>query len=180
MRWFYIHTLFFAVILMFSCSKNSTKNNDILSIEDLLVKNNEITGWSYSGAGWTANNISELTTYINGLADIFQRHSFVEAANQVYLGKIDNADRRLDLTIYNQGSEINAKATYDDPDLGLTGALDWINGAGAASHYERYGLSQKLAFYRGQYLVLLELNYDTEESLNILKQFALNVDGKIK
>lgn len=150
------------------------------AIEDLLVKNNEITGWSYNGAGWTANNISELTTVIDGLADIFQRHGFIEAAYQAYQGKVDNADRRLDLTIYNQGSETNARATYDDPDLSLTSAQNWTGGAGTAAHYERYGLSQKLAFYRGSYFVMLEMNYDTEESLNILKQFALNVDGRIK
>jgi hypothetical protein len=169
------------LISNFACSKKSTTGIEPLSIQDFLVKNNEITGWAYSGTGWVANNITELTKQINGAADIYQRHGFVEAAHQAYQGKIDNADRLLSLTIYNQGSNGNALATYEDPDIGLTGALDWPDGAGQAAHYARFsGLSQVLAFYRGAYYVHLEINYDTEESLNILKQFALNVDGKLQ
>jgi hypothetical protein len=163
------------------CKKNAASSDEILSIEDLLVKNNDITGWSYDGATWQANNISELTTYINGGAEIYQRHGFIEAAHQTYRGKIDNADRQLKLTIYNQGNENQAKATYEDPDIGLIGALDWADGAGQEAHYIRYsGLSQALTFYSNSYFVYLEITYDTEESLNILKQFALNVNGRIK
>ncbi len=174
--------LFSLVPISFSCSKkDSPMNVETLSIEDYLVKNNEITGWSYSGQGWVANNISELTTHINGEADIYQRHGFVEAAFQKYQGTIDSGERQIDLTVYNQGNTSNALATYEDPDIGLSGAIDWDNGAGEAAHYARFGgFSQALSFYRGSYFVLLRMGYDTEESLNILKQFALNVDGKIQ
>ena len=173
--------VFVCIFLSLQCKKNAASSDEILSIEDLLVKNNDITGWSYDGATWQANNISELTTYINGGAEIYQRHGFIEAAHQTYRGKIDNADRQLKLTIYNQGNENQAKATYEDPDIGLIGALDWADGAGQEAHYIRYsGLSQALTFYRNSYFVYLEITYDTEESLNILKQFALNVDGRIK
>jgi len=169
------------VIFSLSCDKETTKNNEILTIEDLLVKNNEITGWSYSGGSWVANNISDLTTYIDGLAEIFQRHGFVEAAHQQYQGKIDGANRQLLLYIYNQGIEENAKALYQDPDLGLSGAVDWTQGnPGKEAHYIRYGgLSQVLSFYQDKYYVQIQINYDTEESLNVLKQFALNVSGKM-
>ena len=169
-----------ALLLVSACNKKSTTENKVLSIEDLLVKNNEITGWSYAGQGWVAQNISELTTYINGAAEIYQRYGFVEAAHQEFQGTIDGKSRQLRLTIYNQGNETNAKAVYDDPDLGLSGAINWQNGAGKAAHYIRFGLSQALTFYRNAYYVHLEIDYDTDESLNILKQFALNVDGKIK
>ncbi|MDP6777154.1 MAG: hypothetical protein QGI83_10355 [Candidatus Latescibacteria bacterium] len=164
-----------------ACSKQATNSDDILSIEDLLVKNNEITGWAYSGTGWTANSISDLTIYINGLADIYQRHGFREAAHQTYRGSVGNADHQLGLTVYDLGNETNAQATYGDPDLGMSAATGWTAGAGTAAQYVRYGgFSQVLAFYRGAYFVHLEINDDTEESLNILKQFALNVDGKAR
>ena len=128
-----------------------------------------------------ANNVSELTTYINGAAEIYQRHGFVEAAHQQYQGKVDNANRQLRIYVYNQGNESNAKALYEDPDLGLSGAIAWTNGAGDAAHNIRYGgLAQTLAFYKDKYFVSLEIDYDTEESLNILKQFALNIDGNIE
>ena len=158
-----------------------TEGAPIISTENLLVKNNEIVGWSYTGSNWVANDFSELTIYINGMAEIYQRHGFVDAAHQTYQGKIDNIDRHLSLTIYNQGNESNALATYQDPDTGLSEAVDWIDGAGQAAHYIRYnGLSQALTFYSGQYFVYLVINCDTDESLNTLKQFALTVDSKIQ
>jgi hypothetical protein len=183
-RMFHIVVYFGIFVFAFwtlQCEKNATESEQILSIEDLLVDNNEITGWSYDGANWLASNISELTTYINGAAEIYQRHGFIEATHQTYRGKIDNADRQLKLTIYNQSDESQAKDTYDDPDIGLVGAINWNDGAGQEAHYIRYsGLSQAMTFYRGRYFVHLEITYDTEESLNILKQFAWNIDGKIK
>jgi hypothetical protein len=164
-----------------SCGSGSDGDDDTLIIEDLLVRNNEITGWTYSGSGWTAGSISELTIYIDGKAEVYQRHGFVEAAYQAYQGSIASGTRTIALSVFNQGSAAGAIDTFNDPDVGLTGATAWPDGAGDAAHYVRYGgLSQALSFYRDQYFVLLEVNYDTDETLNIIKQFALNVDGKIK
>jgi hypothetical protein len=173
--------LIFVIILSSGCDNEQlTEGEIILSIEDLLVRNNEITGWSYSGFSWVANNISELTEYINGMAEIYQRHGFEEGAQQSYTGTIDNSSRTLQLMIYNMGSESNAQEMYDEPDLGLSGATIWFDGAGTESHYVRYGgLSQVMTFYNSAYFVYLQIDYDSEESLNVLKQFALNVDGKI-
>jgi hypothetical protein len=170
-----------AVMLNLACSKQATKGERILTIEDLLVRDNEITGWSHSGPGWEARSIAELTAYINGLAEIYQRHGFAEGAHQVYAGTIDGGRRALELSVYEVDSEENARGLFEDPDLGLSGATPWTEGAGEEAQYVRFGgLSQALAFYRGTYFVFLGLNYDTEESLNILKQFALNVDGKLQ
>jgi hypothetical protein len=170
------------LILSSGCSKdNATDDNGAVLVEDLLVENNEITGWTYSGAGWVAHNITELTTYINGLAELYQRHGFVEAAHQSYEGTIDNGTRILNITVYNMGTESNAGDTYDDPEVGPTGATDWTDGAGERAHYVRFGgLSQILTFHRGSYFVYIDINYDSDESLNILMQFALNIDGKIQ
>lgn len=170
-----------AVFACLSCGGGSDGNNDATTIEDLLVRNNEIAGWTYSGSGWTAGSISDLTTYIDGKAEVYQRHGFVEAAYQAYQGSIAAGTRTIALSVFDQGSAAGAIDTFNDADVGLTGATPWQDGAGDAAHYVRYGgLSQALSFYRGQYFVLLEVNYDTEETLNILKQFALNVDGKIE
>ena len=181
MKYFRISLSVIFIFLFAACSKDSTNTNEVITTEDLLVKNNEITGWNYGGERWMANNISELTTYINGLAEVFQRYGFVEAARQSYEGTIDNQNRQLQLTIYKQQNEESSKAVFDDPDLGLSSALQWQNGAGNEAKYVRYGgLSQALVFYKGPYFVYLQIDYDTEESLIILKQFALNVDPKIQ
>lgn len=163
------------------CSdKQTTDNDDLVAIEDRLVENNEIAGWTYAQAGWVANNVSELTTYINGLAVVYERHGFVEAAHQSYQGTIDEATRTLQATIYNQGTSANAEATFDDPEVGLSGTTVWNGGAGDEAHYKLLGLSYALAFRRGPFFVYLDIGYNTEESLNILKQFALNIDGKLQ
>ncbi len=175
-----IITVLCLILIISACSKKNPTKQEIVSIEDLLVRNNEITGWTYGGVAWVANNIPELTTHIDGEADIYQRHGFVEAARQTYQGKVDNMNRQLTMTIYNQGNEKNVTELFNDNDLGMNGAIAWPNGAGKEAHYVRYGLSQRLVFYAAQYFVHLEMNYDTDESLTILQQFALNVSGKIK
>ncbi len=169
------------MIICFSCSKSSGTENEILTIEDLLVQNSEITGWSYSGVSWVASSISELTEYINGMAEIYQKHGFIEGAQRSYAGTIDGTSCAIQLIIYDMDTETNAEDMYNDPDLGLSSATVWTNGAGTECHYVRYGgLSQVMTFYSSTYFVYLYIDYDSDESLNILKQFALNVDGKIE
>ncbi len=167
--------------LLASCKKDAGTETPAKTIEDYLVKNNEITGWTVGSNKWTANNITELTNRINGAAEIYRRHGFVEAASQEYRGTVNSNQAVLKLTVFNQGTQANASSLYNDPDVGFSGALTWMNGAGEAAHYLRNaGLSQQLCFYRNNFFVLLEISQDTEESLNIVKQFALNVDAKAK
>ena len=169
------------VLVLVSCENGGTTDpaGQAKTIEDLVVRSNEISGWGFAGNAWTASTVSDLTRWIDGKAEIFQRHGFVEAAHREYQGTVNNASTQLQLSVYDQGSQANALALYGDQDLGFSGALDWKSGAGQGAHYVRYSLSQALAFYRGKYFVLLEINSGTDESLNVLKQFALNVDGKI-
>jgi hypothetical protein len=171
-------------LLFCACKKESTTDPSTSkkAIDALLVKNGEISGWSYGGSAWVANNISELTTYIDGAADTYQRHGFVEAAHQEYAGSIGSSGAQIKITVYNQGSAVNSAALYADPALGFTGAVEWTGGAGDAAHYVRInGVAQMLSFHRNGYYVYLELlNVDTDQSLNVLKGFASNIDGKIK
>jgi hypothetical protein len=167
--------------LLASCKKDAGTETPAKTIEDYLVKNNEITGWALGSSRWTANNITELTNRINGAAEIYRRHGFVEAASQDYRGTVNNNQATLTLTVFNQANKANASSLYNDPAVGFSGAITWTNGAGEAAQYLRNGgLSQQLCFYRNNFFVLLEISADTEESLNIAKQFALNVDAKTK
>jgi hypothetical protein len=168
------------VLLSMSCTK-SDSSNEILTIEDLLVDNNEITGWSTSGTSWTASSITELTEYINGMAETYDQYGFQEAAQQSYSGTIDDGSRTIQIIIYDLGSEENAQDLYDDPDLGLSSATTWSNGAGTEAHYVQYsGLSEVLTFYSGVYFVYMQVDYDSDGTLSIMKQFALNISGKIE
>lgn len=176
-----LSVLTFLLVLSAGCTKDPG-NNTTLTIEDMLVKNNEITGWVYSGSGWIANNGSELTQQIDGGAELYIKYGFTEAASQLYHGTINEISCETELTVYNLSTADNAVALFEDPDLGLTSALTWSDTpAGTSAKYIRYsGVSQVLCFYRGNYLVHLTMDFDTEESLSILKQFAYNVDEKVK
>lgn len=174
--------LILVLLIPIACEKKTNNDDEILIIEDLLIKNGEITGWTYSGQGWTVNNISELTLQINGAAVLYERFGFTEAAYQTYQGTIDNSNNIIELYVYNLSNEENAASLFNDPDLETSSGLVWSdNHAGVEAKYIRFGgLSQILNFYRGQYFISLAVTYDTEESLNILKQFAFNIDEKIR
>jgi hypothetical protein len=161
-----------------SCSK-STSEPEALSIEDLLVKNNELAGWTYGDERWVARNSTELFAQINGAGDVNIRNGFQEGASQNYEGTINETAVTLTLTIFDQTTEENARTVYEDPDTGMGGAVPWVDGAGEEAHYLSTSLSATLTFYRGKYYVLLNIGSGLDEALNVLKQFALNVDGKI-
>jgi hypothetical protein len=165
----------------FHCKKDTSKSA-AMSIEDMLVKNNEITGWAYSGAGWVASSGSELTHYIDGGSEFFIKHGFIEASNQDYTGNVNNINAQLTVRILNQGTADNAIALFEDPDLQLSSALVWSdNPAGTEARYIRNaGFSQVMYFYRSKYVIMIDIDTDSEESLSIIKQFAYNVDAKIK
>lgn len=172
---------FIAFLSMVGCEKSETTDSEILTIEDLLTQDNEITGWSYSGSGWTASSITELSEYINGMAETYNQYGFEEAAQQSYSGTLDNTSSTLQIIIYDMGSEENAKDMYDDPDLGLSSAIDWTDGAGTEAHYALYGgISEALTFYQGSYFVYQQIGYDSDETLSIMQQFALNISGKLE
>jgi hypothetical protein len=175
-----ISLLLLFVISSFQCKKDTSKSS-AMSIEDMLVKNNEITGWAYSGAGWVASSGSELTHYIDGGSELFIKHGFIEASNQVYEGNVNNYKAQLTARVLNQGNIDNAVALFEDPDLQLSSALVWSESpAGTEARYFRFQLSQLMYFYRSKYVVMITIDNDSEESLSIIKQFAYNVDAKIK
>ena len=172
-----------ASLMLSACKKDGTTDPDggAQAVDALLVKNGEISGWTYSGSSWVANNVSELTTHINGAADTYQRHGFAEAAHQEYAGNVGSSSAQIKVTVFDQGSPANATALYADPALGFTGAVVWTGGAGEAARYVRInGVAQMLSFRRNGYYVYLELlNVDTDQSLSVLMGFASNIDGKI-
>jgi len=170
------------IFSLFACSKDSNSTNQTKqAIQDLLVKDNEITGWSFRSSGWTANNVSELTTYIDGAAELYQKYGFVEASDQKYTGKVNNTSADMEIYVFNLGTKENVLGCYSDANNGLSGAITMTLPIGEGSKYVRNGgLSQVMAFIKGKYYVYLDISADTEESLNVLTQFAKNINAKIK
>jgi hypothetical protein len=175
----YILLLLLVMSLAGACSKSTTAP-EALTIEDLLVRNNELAGWVYGDTRWVARNSTELFAKINGDGDINIQHGFQEGAYQNYNGTVNDAAKVVNLIIFDQTTAANAKTVYDAPETDFGGAVPWLDGAGEEAHYLAFTFSTRMSFHRGQYYVELDINSGTEEGLNILKQFALNVDGKIE
>jgi hypothetical protein len=174
-----ILTLLAALSLTVGCSKSTTAP-ETLTIEDLLVKNNELAGWTYGDERWVARNATELFAAINGAGDVNVRYGFREGAGQSYSGTINDTPATLVLYVFDQAAAENAESVFNDPDSGMGTAVPWPAGAGEEAHYLTTQLSNTLTFYSGKYYVWLNINFGQDEGLNVLKQFALNVDGKIE
>ncbi len=168
-----------ALSLAAGCSKSTTAP-ETLTIEDLLVRNNELAGWTYGDERWVARNDTELFDAIDGAGDVNIRYGFREGAGQSYNGTISDTPSTLKLYVFDQTTSENAKSVFDDPDSGMSTAVPWPGGAGDEAHYLTTQLSNTLTFHSGKYYVWLNINFGQDEGLNVLKQFALNVDGKIE
>jgi hypothetical protein len=135
MRIMNLPALAILIIVSAGCTKDPG-NNTTLTIEDMLVKNNEITGWVYSGSGWIANNGSELTQQINGGAELYIKYGFTEAASQLYHGTINDISCELGLTVYNLGTAENAVALFEDPTWGWR--TDMVHNPAGTVQYIQY------------------------------------------
>ena len=173
-----ITILFLAITLFFSCKKDSGTNSTASTPADLLPKSNEISGWDRSANAWTATSSGELNTYINGEEPTYTRHGFIEASMQEYQGTIQGAVVAIEIRIFDQGSSNNAKALYDELVLQMANPQDWDE-AGSEASVERLGLAQRILFHKENYFISLTISSGLDESLNVLKTFALNIDAEI-
>jgi len=165
--------------LLFFCSKDKSSNPKALTPEDLLIKDNEISGWVRSGDFWTASSAGDLNNYINGEAVIYTNRGFVEAAKQEYQGSILGNTETIELRIFDQGTEENAQSVFDELVLQMSSPIDWTSDSGDWAKIERFPLSQKLIFWKEKYFVSLTITSGLDEALNVLKTFGNNVYVKI-
>ena len=176
--------LFFFMILMLSslcfCSKKNSTQPEVVTTEDLLIKDNEISGWKRTGLHWVANSSGELSNYINGEAVLYTNYGFVEAAKQEYEGTVLGNTETVELRIFDQGKTANAKAVFDEVVRQMSSPIDWSEGIGTAAKIERFSLSQRIVFHKSKYYISLTISTGVDEALDVLKTFARNVDSKIK
>ncbi|MBN1999643.1 hypothetical protein JW935_18965 [candidate division KSB1 bacterium] len=176
--------LLISICISFSlfCQKKSTGPNDrnqVISTEDLLPKDDELSGWTKSGEHWNASSNGDLTTYINGEAVIYTNRGFVEASKQEYQGVILGDTESVEVRIFDQGTKVNAKSVYDEIVREMSNPISW-DGAGEEARKERFSLSQRIVFYQDKYFVALSVSTGLDEALVLLEQFANNISSEIK
>lgn len=174
--------IFFLMIIILVgsvvCSKKNSTNSEVVTITDLLPKDNEISGWSRTGNSWWATSSGELNQYINGEEPDYTRHGFVKGAMQTYAGSVLENTASVEVRVFDQQSEENAQALFQELSARLINPLDW-SGAGDDAKIERFSLSQKIIFEKSNYFISLTIDSGLDEALNVLKTFATNVSTKI-
>jgi hypothetical protein len=173
-----IFTLLLLTAGFWSCDKKNSAGTEILTLEDLLVKDNEISGWSLAGNFWQASSTTDLTVYIDGDAELYQRHGFIEAVNQEYQGTIEESSKSITIRIFDQGSGTNAGTLFEEVSREASNPETWDE-AGDEAIIVRYDLSRQIIFRKDKYFVYLDISTSLESALDILKSFARNVDRKI-
>jgi hypothetical protein len=166
----------------FQCSKKNTTSSNPASVEDLIIKDNEISGWRRAGEGWVASSETDLYGRIDGAAPPYVQHGFVEAAEQYYTGKILQDTVTVGLRITDLGKDTNAKALFDELVNGTNGMINpetWQNDKLQEAKIERTQSIRILA-WKSRYCVSLNVTSNLNEAMEVLKTFGINVGSKIK
>lgn len=171
-------------LLLPSCSKDdSSTTPDVVTITDLLPKDNEISGWqrkSGSDASWVASNATELQVRIDGGFELFSNHGFVEAAMQQFSGTVNGVPNiDMEVQVYNQNSSAEADAVFDDPNNVFANPITPNNPPSPKAQITR-NLSTTIKFTKSRYYVLISILSSDDKAQDVLEVFAGNVAAKIK
>jgi hypothetical protein len=167
-----------------ACDKSdSGTNNTVITLADMMPRENEISGWTKIGGSdgqWKATNASELQNQINGGSEIFTNHGFVEAGMQSYSGTV-NAQSGIscEIQIYDQGSAENAAQVFDDPNNVFANALTPANPPSPKAQIRKDLFSWTMKFTKSRYYVLISIMTSEDKGQDVLEVFAHNVAGKI-
>lgn len=168
-----------------ACDKSDSGSDpNIVSISDLLPRENEISGWARnagSDGNWHATNASELQEQINGGSELYTNHGFIEAAMQNFSGTVNTQSGVVcEIQVYDQGSENDANAVFDDPNNVFASPVTPSNPPSSKAQIRKDLFSWTMKFVKGRYYVLVNILTSEDKGQEVLEVFATNVAGKIK
>ena len=185
-----IPRIFFPILIVLlltapACDKTDSGNDpNIVSIVDLLPRENEISGWARTSGGdgsWHATNASELQEQINGGSELYTNHGFIEAAMQGFTGTVNTQSGVVcEIQVYDQGSESNAATVFDDPNNVFASPITPSNPPSTKAQIRKDLFSWTMKFTKGRYYVLVNILTSEDKGQEVLEVFANNVAGKIK
>ncbi|MFQ5907046.1 MAG: hypothetical protein ACE5JA_10825 [bacterium] len=178
-----ISLLFFLIPMLSSCSKSENGGGGgggPVFPWDYFPGDNEISGWVKDGPAETATTTQELWDLIDGEGQVYMDHGFSSCGRQVYRGSLSGSDVEIRyLYIYDQDTDSNAAAVYDDPRSGT--GTPWLDDpAGTEARIDDTGLdSYTIDFYQSKYFVKITILRKTTEALDVAKLFCHNVSDKM-
>ncbi|MDH7515679.1 MAG: hypothetical protein QHI48_07395 [Bacteroidota bacterium] len=176
----YLIIVFFAPF--FGCSKSDTSPNAVIvSIKDILPRDNEISGWVRTNRSWLARNADDLQREIDGGFEIYVNHGFVEGAMQGYIGRInDQTDVECEVEITDQHSSTEAQALFDDPQKAFSNPYTPTNPPSPNAQIEKRIFSYEMKFTKGKYYVAISLHNTDDKAEEVIGIFANNIGNKIR
>ena len=180
-----VYTLLIAALVCMGCSKSDTPTTpDLVSISDLMPRDNEISSWSRksgSEASWLATNPSELQQQINGGSELYTNNGFVEAAMQSYSGSVNNESNvECTIQIYDQSTAELSTRVFDDPNNIFANPVTPANPPSAKAQIRKDLFSYTMKYSKLKYYVLVTIFSADDKAQEVLEVFANNVAGKIK
>jgi len=169
-----------AVLTSIQCSKKNTASPELSSVEDLIIKDNEISGWRRAGEGWVVSSETDLYGKIDGAAPPYVQHGFVEAADQNYSGKVLQDTVTVELKVFDQAKAANAQALFAELAVNMITPETWQTDKFQEAKIERTQLSIRITGWKSKYYISLSITSNLNEALEVLKTFATNVGSKIK
>jgi hypothetical protein len=167
--------LLFLVPLLFtlSCDKSANPGAGADPV-DMLPLDNDISGFTRKGAPAVMTDAQSIYAAIDGAAEKYIELGFVEGVFQKY----GNGSTDLDVAIFNHGSNANATAVLEEfyptsPEVLLSGTETMVVDHGLSTGYSVHYVKA------GVYL-RIDTREKTEFTLNMAKQFCLNIGSKIE
>jgi hypothetical protein len=175
-------------LFQISCKKSSDPNDPdngkIVTVSDLLPKDNEISGWPLKACTcgkWTASNSSELQMAIDGGYELFAKNGFIEAAMQQYTGTVNaQKDITLEIQVYDQGKLENANNVFDDPNNIYPNPITPKNPPSTKSQIKKEFSSYTMKFTKTHYYITLSIQTNDDKAQDVIEIFAKNISDKIK
>ncbi len=165
--------LFYLIVLMGSC-RRTVDSSAGADPADLLPIDNDISGFMKKGSAAIMTDYQTLMDAIDGAAQKYIDYGFIEGVQQLYSnGSID-----VDVHILNQGNAENAKQVLTEFRPSSPEVLSASDPQVLIEHALPTGYS---LFYQGENIFMeIIASEKTTFALNMLKQFYLNIDGKIE
>lgn len=167
----------FLITLCAGCSEDNPQQAATLRPADLLPASGEISGWD-KGDFVEMDDDAALLDEINGGAEIYIQHGFVEGVIQDYEGTIGGEAAILTLWIFDQGSASNAEDLFGEEGLNLGNLTPWEAGDEAVIDMALFHITIHLRADRFYVRVVIDKNDDEVAALATAQDFALSVaDG---
>ena len=146
----------------------------------LVPADNEIGGWTRSGAMQTAETPTQLEAIIDGEAIPYENNHFVKCAFQNFSGDIGGSAVELDLRIFDMGDTTNARNVYAEVAAGTEVPWTGDNPGVEARTDESFLFAYRVEFRDSRYYFRADIMDKSTAAQDVVKLFARNVAAAIR